>query len=181
MEMHEVLLATFSIGVLTKFVDMVVDDGLNVQKPITYTASVAYGILIAYVVANYPLLAPLGLAVVVAVLLAKKIDSKPHIVGVVSMGLFLLLLGLPRIDLILFAIFVFAGGLDEVLSDMSDTGKIKGVLAKVFEKRIILEIVTFLVSFATGYWLIFLAMLSYDTGYFLVKKSGRYFKYLRNE
>ncbi len=181
MGMYEVLLATFSIGILTKFVDLVVDDGLHIPKSITYAAGIAYGVLIAYVLANYPLLAPLGFAIVIAVLLTRKIDRKPHIAGVVSMVLFIFLWGFPEIDLILFAVFLMAGGLDELLSDMSDKGRIKGILARVFEKRVILEVVTFLVSFATGYWIIFLGMFSYDAGYFLIEKVGRYFKYLRNE
>ncbi len=62
------------------------------------------------------------------------------------------------------------------MSDPADRGRIKGILSKVLEKRVVLEIVTFLVSFATGYWIIFLGMLSYDVGYHLTGRTGKRFK-----
>jgi len=176
MGMYEVLLATFSIGILTKFVDLIVDDDLKIARLVPYAAAISYGVLIAYVITNYPLLAPLGFAIVVAVLLTRKIDSKPHIAGVAFVVLFLILSGFPSIDLILFAVFLVAGGLDEMLNDFADKGKIKGIPAKIFEKRVVLEIAAFSVSLFTGYWILFLGMFSYDIGYLLTTRTGRYFK-----
>lgn len=173
--MYEILPVIFLIGILTKFVDLVVDDGFKTKKPIAYVLGAVYGILIAYVISNYPLLSPLGLAVVFAVMLAGKIDKKPHITGVVLMVIFLGLWGFAETDLVLLSLFLFAGVMDEIANDLVDKKKIKGKPAKVLEKRVILEITTFFVSFATGYWIIFLGMLSYDAGYLLTERTGRKF------
>jgi len=174
--MYEVLPWVFATGFLTKLVDLSVDEGLKIARPLIYMAGAAYGILIAYVISNYPLLSPLGLAVVFAVMLAGKIDRKPHITGIVFMVIFLGIWGFAETDLVLLSIFLFAGTMDEIFSDLADKRKIKGKAAKVFENRIILEITALSVSLATGYWIIFLGMLSYDLGYFFTGKTGRYFK-----
>ena len=92
--MYESLLWMFAIGVLTRIVDMAVDDGMKLPEYLAYAGGVAYGILIAYVVANYPLLSPLCLGVVIAVMLTGKIDRKPHIAGIGAMVLFQGLWGL---------------------------------------------------------------------------------------
>ncbi|MEE9323396.1 MAG: hypothetical protein V3U72_02515 [Candidatus Aenigmarchaeota archaeon] len=173
--MYEVLLATFSIGVLTKFADLIVDEGLG-KKWMAYAGGIAYGVLIAYVIAGYPLLAPLGLAVILAVLLTKKIDSKPHVLGVASMVLFLAFWGLESLDVILLAVFLAAGVADEIVSDFADRGRVKGIPAKILEKRVVLDVTAFFVSFVTGYWIIFLGIFSFDIGYLLVRRTGERFE-----
>jgi hypothetical protein len=169
------LLIVFLIGILSKFADLVADEGLKVKKSLAYITGMVYGVLIAYVLVNYPLLAPLGLAIVLAVLLTKKIDRKPHNVGIASMFLFLGILGFPRVDVVLLAVFLIAGGLDEVGNDLADRGRIKGIAGRFFEFRMTLEITAFLVSLLTGNCIIFLGMLGYDLGYVLTKKAGKKF------
>ena len=168
--------AIFFIGVLTKFVDLAVDDSLNIPKPLVYASAVAYGILAAYVITNYTILAPLGLAVVAAVLITGKIDRKPHALGVVIMVLFMFFWGLQAVDPVLLLILLAAGIADEITSDLADKGKVKGVSAKVLGRRFILEVAAFFVSLSTGYWIIFLGILIFDAGYFIAEMLGKKFK-----
>lgn len=170
--MYEVLVLTFVIGFLTKFVDLIVDNGLKIHNFITYVSAVIYGVLAAYVVVNYPLLAPIGLAVVIGVVVTRKIDSKPHISGIITFVLLLLFWGFSGTDLVLLGIFLLVGIEDEIVSDLADKGKIKGRLARIFEKRIILEVTTFSVSLITGYWIMFLGIFTYDLGYLITKRIG---------
>jgi len=167
-----ILLLVFFTGVLTKFADLIADDGLEIRRVFSYTIGVVYGVLIAYIIATHPMLAPMGLAAVLAVLLTKKIDRKPHNIGIASLFLFLGIWGFPKIDVILIGIFLAAGLVDEIGNDRADQGRVKGILKKVFEYRLIFELTAFMVSLLTGEWIIFLGMLSFDVGYLLTKRVG---------
>jgi len=168
-------LVIFIIGFLTKLADMAVDDGLNIPKHVSYVTGAVYGILIAYVITSYPILSPLGLAVVLAVLLMRKIDAAPHDIGIAMMLLTLALLGFPKTDSMLLLLFLVAGISDEVLSDFADKGKVKGLAGEILKKRIILEIVCLSFSALTGKWMVFLGIFFYDAGYILTGKVGERF------
>jgi hypothetical protein len=170
-----ILLPVFLTGVLTKLADLIADDGLEMRRVFSYAIGVVYGILIAYILATHPLLAPIGLAAVLAVLLTKKIDMKPHNIGIASMFLFLGIWGFPKIDVVMISIFLASGLIDEIGNDKVDEGKMRGIPRKVFEYRLVFEITAFLVSLFTGEWIIFLGMLSFDVGYLLTKRSGQRF------
>jgi hypothetical protein len=167
-----ILIYVFAIGVLTKFADLIADDGIEVRRVFSYAIGAVYGILIAYILVTHPFLAPMSLAAVLAVLMTKKIDRRPHNIGIAAMFLFLAIWGLPRIDIFLAAIFLAAGVADEIGNDMADSGKIKGHMKKIFEYRLVFEATAFCVSLATGEWIMFLGMLSFDTGYIMTNKIG---------
>lgn len=160
----------FATGFLTKFVDAIVDDGLKVRKAFAYAAGIIYGVLIAYMITAYPLVAPLCIAIVLAVLITKKIDRRPHNIGIAVMFLSLALLGFPKVDPLLLAIFLISGALDEIGNDLPDKGRFKGTPRRILRFRIITEMAALLVSLVTGYWIIFLAILSFDIGYLITKK-----------
>jgi hypothetical protein len=170
------LLFIFLAGILTKFADMIADEGLQIRKIFSYAVGIVYGMLIAYVLVTHPLLAPLGMAVVLSVLLAEKIDRKPHNIGIASMFLFLAIWGFPQIDMVLIAVFLAASLLDEAVSDLADRKRIKGIAGKIAEYRPVLEITAFLVSLITWQWIIFIGMLSFDVGYRLTTELGKRFK-----
>ena len=174
--MYLSLLTLFVIGVLTKLTDLVVDEDIKAKKPIAYVTGIIYGILIAYALLGCQILAPVGFAVLMAVIATGKIDKKPHILGVVSMVLVMLVYGFPKTDLFLLALFLAAGVADEVANDFTDNGRIKGVCAKVLKRRIILDIATFAFSISTGFWIIFFAMFAYDAGYQITERAGKRFK-----
>lgn len=170
-----ILLPVFLTGVLTKFADLIADDGLEIRRVFSYSIGVVYGVLIAYILATHPLLAPMGLAAVLAVLLTKKIDQRPHNIGIASMFLFMGIWGFPKIDIVMISVFLASGLIDEVGNDKADEGKMRGVLRKVFEYRLVFEITAFLVSLFTGEWIIFFGMLSFDAGYLITKRLGKRF------
>ena len=167
--MYEVLILTFALGVLTKSAD------IGGKSRFSYLAGGVYGVLAAYILSNYPVLAPLGLSIVLAVLLTGKIDTRAHAFGIAFMLLFLGVWGFRGVDLILLVIFLLAGVADEIMNDLADSRRIKGKFARIFGKRVILEITAFFVSFLTNEWLMFLGMISYDTGYVIAGAvSGRF-------
>jgi hypothetical protein len=170
--MDMIFIFVFFIGVLTKLADLVADDGIEMRRVFSYSIGILYGILIAYVLVTHPLLAPMALAAVLAVLMTKKIDRKPHNIGIASLFLFLGIWGLPKIDVLMTSVFMAAGLIDEIGNDRADSGKIKGVFKKVFDYRLVFEVTAFAVSVVTGEWIIFLSMLSFDVGYILISKIG---------
>jgi hypothetical protein len=167
-----ILIPVFIAGVLTKFADLIADEGLEIRRAFSYLTGIVYGVMIAYIIATHPLLAPLGLAAVLAVLLTKKIDQRPHNIGIAAMFLFLGIWGFPKIDIVMISVFLAAGLVDEIGNDRADQGKMKGLLKKVFEYRLVFELTAFMVSLLTGEWIIFLGMLSFDVGYLLTKRVG---------
>jgi hypothetical protein len=173
--MYPIFLYVFLTGVLTKLADLIADDGIEMRRIFSYSIGVIYGVLIAYILVVHPLLAPMALAAVLAVLMTKKIDQKPHNIGIAALFLFLGIWGLPKIDISLIAVFLTAGLIDEIGNDMADGGKIKGLVKKIFDYRLVFEMVAFAVSFLTGEWIIFFSMLSFDVGYLLTKRIGRRF------
>lgn len=163
--MIDAILMVFTIGVLTRIADMTGDEGLNLNRYARYMVGVAYGFLTAHVIASHPLLAPIGLAVMLSVLLAGKIDSRIHLMGLGSFLFFTAVYGLGPVDLTLMLIFIAGAALDETGNSLSDTGKLRGPAGRFFRYRLTLEVTTFLVGAFTGVWLFFLAILSYDTGF----------------
>lgn len=166
------LICVFAIGVLAKLADLIADDGLKVRNVFSYAIGISYGILIAYVLVANPFLAAIGMATVVAVTVSGKIDKHPHFIGMAAMFLLVANWGLPKIDMILVAVFLAAGIADEIGNDMSDNGKIKGRMKKVFGYRLTMEVTAFCASLATGEWVMFLGMVSFDLGYVMVNEIG---------
>lgn len=165
-----ILSLIFFVGILSRIADMISDDGLKVRKPLDHITGIVYGSLIAYVIVFYPAIAPLGIAVVTAVIIMGKIDSAPHNLAIASMILLLAYWGLPEVNLMIAAVFLIAGISDEIGNDLADNGRIKGIKAKVLGKRYILEASAISISLATGEWMFFAALLSFDVGHVLTEK-----------
>ncbi len=152
------------IGIFTKLTDAIVDDGLKLIKNIEYVFGVIYGSLIAYLIINYPVITPLLLGTIIAVILTKKIDHKAHFLGILIVAVSLFFIDL-KFNYFLLIIFLVAALLDEVLNDYFDKRKIKNTISKIFKYRILLETTALLVSIILNQWILFFAILSFDIGY----------------
>ncbi|MCJ7816542.1 MAG: hypothetical protein MUP55_01670, partial [Candidatus Aenigmarchaeota archaeon] len=126
--MYIILIVVFLVGVLTKFADLAGDDGLKTRKLFSYPAGAIYGFLAAWILVSEYYLAPIVVGSVIAVLVTKKIDYRPHNIGIASMVLFLGFWGFPAVDMLLLAIFAILGIGDEIGSDMVERGRIRGVI-----------------------------------------------------
>jgi len=158
-------LLVFLTGLLNKLADLVADDGLKLKKCIFYPIGPIYGFLIAYIITTYPVFAPLGMAIMLSCIIAGKIDSKVHYVGIGTFFFFIYLFGLPAINLPIFAAFFCAGLIDEIGNYYADKGKFRGMIHSFFHYRRTTDVAAVLVSALTGLWIYLLAVICYDVGY----------------
>ncbi|MBW2993491.1 hypothetical protein KY317_02865 [Candidatus Woesearchaeota archaeon] len=159
-------------GFVIKLTDLIEDDGLKLFRFDNYLFGAVYGILIAYVIIMSPVVAPLWLGVVIGAGLGviRKRDASGHYLAAIVMFLVLLFLWDFRINFLL-AVFVLAAILDEWMSDLADQNKIKiNFLRKFFLFRPIVEISAFITSAITGQWMLWLAILCFDTAYILTNR-----------
>ena len=124
-ELTLLLIISFLTGISTKLVDLIEDNGLKLFKLDKYIFAVIYGLLIGYVISNYNLVASLWIGTLFALILSKKIDTKAHVIGVLSAFVFVAFFGFGNINIIFLIIFLIAAFLDEVLSDFTDKQSIK--------------------------------------------------------
>ena len=166
----ELIPVAAAIGFLTKYVDLIEDEGLKSFKHANLFFGAGYGLLIGMVIANYTIVAPLFLAVIAATILTGKIDSKGHYSGVAAILLVLLIQGLKAVDWQLFGIFLIAGVADELVNTKPMFKRIGRLLKRIFKLRLILEITTFIVSLTTGVWILWITLLNFDVAYILTNK-----------
>ena len=162
--MLEVLPLVFFIGVVNRIADMIADDGLKLNRYLGYSLGITYGIIIAYVLTHYAVLAPLGLAIILSVMFTGKIDHKVHYFGIGTFILFMALWGIGAVDPVLIAVFVAAGLLDEIGNDHADRNG-KGLFSRFFMLRLTMEMFALLVSAYTGQWIILVSIFFYDLGF----------------
>jgi hypothetical protein len=171
-----VLLLLFAAGFLVKLSD-IFSDGKKKKKSPTYYLShvsgILYGIISGYVIVNYPVLAPLGIAVMLSVLFTKKIDHPVHFLGIGSSVLVFSFLGLPRVELVPLVFFLCGGAADELGNDLANKKRIKGVVGKFFSYRLMLETFALVFSAITGIWPVFFSILLFDVGYILADRIQR--------
>jgi hypothetical protein len=163
--MWQVVPLVFAAGVLSRVTDMAADDGLRLDRRLVLSAGALYGIIAGYVVASFPALAELGVAVLISVLAAGKIDHPGHRVGVIAMLAAIALLGMGPLSLPLLALFVAGGALDELGNGLADSGRLDGVLGRFFRLRLTLDLLALAASAVTGSWLLLAAALAYDAGF----------------
>ncbi len=163
--MWELLPIVFSLGVLNRIADMIADEGLRLSRLIGYPLSIAYGFLIAYVITAYPVLAELGVAILLSVILTGKIDHPTHYMGIGSMIFFVAIMGISPLNPALLILFILGAAIDEAGNNLADDKKVKGVAGKFFRLRLTMEVLTLAISLATGLWAFFIAMLAYDAGF----------------
>ena len=166
------IIALFA-GLLTKFVDLQ-EHGFRVRKLVFYAAAFLYGFLIAFAVWLEPVVAPLAFGTIMGLVFTKKIDSKPHLLGVGSFVIFMAFLGIPEINLIFLTILIFGSFLDEIINTfVLDKGRIKNFyFKKLLETRPFLEITAFILAALTGLWPLWYTIFFYDIGYILMTRSS---------
>lgn len=158
--------ALFVVGVLNRLIDLKYDDGLKINMYLVYFFGISYGLLIAHVINLFPVLFELGIGLVLAVLLTKKIDQFGHALGIISLFLLLAINGFPAVNLAILAFFLLGGIFDELLNDYVDSRKMKNkIFSGFFKYRLTMEVVTLVLSVVTGNLIYFIAMVSYDAGF----------------
>jgi hypothetical protein len=169
--MLTILLAAFAAGFLTKFTDLIVDKDIKADKRLAYITGPLYGLAIAYVMTTEPALAPLGVALTLAVIITRKIDRLPHTLGIAALAAGLVAMGFRGADVFQVAAFLLAGIGDEIGNSLADKGKIKGVPARLLKSRLMfIEPAAFIVSTLTGQWIIFAGIVCFDAAYQLTTR-----------
>lgn len=108
----ENLLLAFVAGLVVKSVDWL-DDDKKSKSPVRYLLAIIYGAIIGYLIGNASF-GILFLAVLIAQVLSRKIDTFAHRIGFITSFVTALFFHLPSIDLALFGYFLVLGVLDEV-------------------------------------------------------------------
>lgn len=183
-ELIILLIISFFTGFFTKLVDLIEDDGLKLFKFDKFVFAILYGLLIGYVISNYNVVAPLWIGTIFALILAKKIDTKAHVLGLVAALGFIVFFGFGKINILFLVIFLIAAFLDEILSDFVEGKpllrnqflkfkiKINKNFKKILEMRPFLEISALIISFIIWDFSLFGAIFFYDVGYKLTNKIG---------
>lgn len=166
----------FACGALVKLADNLVDEPFKPRRLLAYASSVLYGLIAGFLATRSSEFATMVLAITVGVLVAGKIDSREHQVGVASLLFFVALFGLPSINLGLLVLFISLGFFDELLNDfvvvLKERGiKVNGLAAKAVNARASLEVGAAAVGFYSGNFTYFLALLSFDAAYNVVDKA----------
>lgn len=166
MDFFPFILAAIS-GILVKIVD-IFDDDLKSKNLIKYLFSIAYGLVIGYIIGVAPF-SLLFLAVLIAQLFAKKVDTTAHKVGFLIAVLTMFSFPPPALDLGvlgLFGYFMLLGVLDELEFE---------IIQPIASKRLFLKIGLIPLAFL-GMWQYLAAILLFDGGYELVRFFYTYLK-----
>jgi len=165
-------------GILVKTVDTIEDEKIKVFKGIKYFFSINYGLLIGFVIANYPYIAPLWIGAILGVAITGKVDVSSHKLGVIIALITTIFLTskdfnnfLNNFNILLLMLFSIASFTDEKIDMILHKIKNKNLIQKMFESRLTLEITALIVSLTTKNWEIFFAILSFDIGYQLTEFS----------
>jgi len=169
----ELFIIMFFIGVLTKVVDLIEDDGLKLFRYANVLFGIIYGLLIGYVVTAYQNVSPLLLGTVIAMVVYGRIDAKGHYTGIVALALFLVANWPWKTSVPLLMIFVIANIFEELLNDLLDRGYFKkNVIKNILAVRPVLELTALVVAIVIKDIAIFMTILSYDVGYVLTGTYG---------
>ncbi len=185
-ELILLLVISLFTGIFVKLVDLIEDDGLRLFKGDNFIFAVIYGLLIGYVISNYNIVAPLWIGSIFALILAKKIDTKAHVMGLLSVLGLVVFSGFGKINISFLVVFTVAAFLDEIANDFADGRpllknpllkkvnkiKINKNIKKILELRPFLEISALSVSFIIQDFSIFLAILFFDVGYNIANRIG---------
>ncbi len=160
------LLFVFLAGMSTRLSDMVADGELRARKFYGYALGISYGTLTALVVALNPILGDVAIAVILSVLLTGKIDNRIHYLGIGAFAAFIALSGINPIGNVpILLAFIAAGVIDEIGNDYSDRRKKNDVIGIFFQKRMVMELTSFLVTLVTGEIVFFISLIIFEIGY----------------
>jgi len=153
-------------GFLAKLADAQVDEQLWFGRNAAYATAIAYGALGGFLTTLSPQFATVFWAILVAVLVTGKIDSKEHQLAVSAFIVAALMLGTRTPDAAIFLFLVSAAALDEKLNDLADYDALKsGAVKKLARYRILLDIAALIISAISRDASYILAVLSFDIGY----------------
>lgn len=135
-----------------------------------YVSALGYGFLIAYLASASAEIATVFVAAIFANLLAGKIDSVAHWLGFVAFLAVFFVLGIPAFNIGFLCAFVFAAYADEYIHEFVSRKKVH--LSKaILELRPILPLFALVVSFVSGVWTYFAAIILFDLGYLLAQAA----------
>ncbi|MFH0832909.1 MAG: hypothetical protein V1900_04270 [Candidatus Aenigmatarchaeota archaeon] len=160
--MNPVIFLSIIVGFFTRIVDDYYDRKTRIPKPVVVSSAIVYGFLIAFIAKEIPVTMSLALAVIVGLVICRKIDYYGHMLGIITFFIATYFFSFGSIDVILFLSFVLAGIADEIVSDRFE--KKKKLFYEILSHRPFLEITALLVSVCTGEWEIWLVLLLYDIG-----------------
>ena len=147
---YAALLAT---GALAKATD-------ESHKRWSYVFGAAFGALGAWVVVNYPILAPLGIGLVLGQLLAGKIDTPAHGLATAAFFFPIVAMGIASMDAVMLTVFSLAALVDELAHER--------VRHWFFENRLTVEVAAFCVFAFTNVWEPLAGILCFDAGYLVL-------------
>ncbi|HIH20265.1 TPA: hypothetical protein HA244_03275 [Candidatus Micrarchaeota archaeon] len=164
----------FAAGLLAKVADALSDKWKEkAPSPWALFTGLAYGVLYAAIVSFSVAFANLFLGIAIAVLLAGKIDSKPHQYAIAGFLGMLAVIGFPPAAWfnlqILAGVVVFAL-IDEFSSDYfsnktSGNGIFKQLLSPIAKNRLFMELFTVVLGLLTGEWEYLFGIVVFDVGY----------------
>jgi len=166
--MIELLFVALLTGIVVKVTDTIIDENLDAVKIISYTFAILYGLLISFVIVQYPSVAPLWIGIIVGVLLGKKVDALPHALGILTVFVATIWSGIPALNYYLIFVFALSSYVDERIDKYLHGRKTISFFGKMLSMRIITEITALIVSALTGTWIIILALICFDAGYLAV-------------
>lgn len=150
-------------GFLTKLAD-------SLHHPLSHAIGVLYGLVLGYLVAHDALVAVVFIPAVLANVLAGKIDSLPHVLGVAAFAVTALYFSVPAFSMVFGFLCFLAALADEKIH------------VNFFYPRPLLPAAALLASFALVSVTPVLSMVLFDAGYFSGqrvlekwRKSGRVF------
>ncbi len=166
----------FFCGLFTKFTDYLVDKPFGKKRGgLQHATGLLYGLLAGYLATSSQEFATLILGIVIAVLLAGKIDSRAHQLAIAAILGVVAFRGLPLVHFPLLALFAGLGFFDERLNDFMDKAKGKIRINKnvqhLVSARLSLEAGTLATGLATGNFVYFFGLLSFDLGYNLIGRA----------
>ena len=159
------LVIAFVAGLLVKVVDWL-DDERKSKHPLKYAIAIAYGILIGYIIGTATF-SGIFLAVLVAQVFARKIDTMTHEVGFLTALITLFFFQVPGIDFLLFMYFLVLAFLDEA--------DFIGKLRPLTRYRPFLKVGA-LVPLLIGRWDYFIGIIAFDIGYDIFSVLKKYIK-----
>jgi len=157
-------ISALSLGFLTKLVDLEVDEGLDL-KGFGCLFAVLYGLNMVYIMKSLAELSSLILGVLTAVIIAGKIDSLSHGVGVGTALAGTLVLGIPIMNRKTLLLFLATALLDEITSDLADRGKFSGKIGRLLRTRPFLELTALLYSLYVHNAVFWIFIFVYDLSY----------------
>lgn len=155
--MLEYILLAFLAGILVKIVDYI-EDNRRGKNPLKWPAAILYGFLIGHLISLAPF-SMVFLAAVVSQVLARKVDTKAHVLAFIVVIFSLLYFGLPELVVLPFVAFLLFSSLDEL--DHLIFWK-KPVWVQEFRPFLELATIPFLFL---GQWYFLAGIVAFDVGY----------------